>query len=81
MQKKENLKQGKGSIFDSTTPDEIHCKRCKTLMENGVCPTCGFRVYVPMEKGKRDKIRLWVTIVCMAAFLVLFVISQMRNGS
>ena len=70
----------KNSIFDSTTPETVHCKRCKTLMENGVCPTCGFRIYVPMEKGKRDKIRLWVTVVCMAVFLVLFVLSQIRNG-
>lgn len=80
MSKMKTESKKKTSLFDSTTPEEIHCKRCKTLMENGVCPTCGFRVYVPMEKGKRDKIRLWVTVVCMAAFLVLFVLLQMRNG-
>ena len=68
------------AFYDDVTPEKIHCKRCKTLMENGVCPTCGFRVYVPLEKGKRDKIRLVVTVVCMAVFLVLFLISQIRNG-
>ena len=72
--------QGKTSFFDSTTPQKVHCKRCKTLMEKGVCPTCGFRIYVPMEQGKRDKIRLWVTVVCLAIFFCLFLISQMKNS-
>ena len=75
----ETKKRDRASYCD-VTPEKIHCKRCKTLMENGVCPTCGFRIYVPMEKGKRDKIRLVVTVVCMAVFLVLFLMSQMKNG-
>lgn len=66
--------------FDRTTPDEIHCKRCKTLMKNGVCPTCGFKMYVPMDEKKRNKIRLIVAIVCIAAFLVLFVVGQATKG-
>ena len=44
-------------FYDSTTPEQIHCRRCKTLMEDGVCPTCGFRMYVPMDREKQKKIR------------------------
>ena len=73
-------KPKKASFYDATTPEEVHCKRCKTLMENGVCPTCGFRIYVPMDKEKRDKIRLWVTVACLAVFFVLFLMSQIQNG-
>ncbi len=61
---------------DDTMPEKMHCKRCKTLMENGVCPTCGFTVYMPMDEKKRNKIRLIVAGVCMAIFVVIFVISQ-----
>ena len=73
-------KTKKTSFYDATTPETVHCKRCKTLMENGVCPTCGFRIYVPMDKEKRDKIRLWVTVVCLGVFFILFLMSQMKNG-
>lgn len=66
--------------YDDTMPQSVHCRRCKTLMENGVCPSCGFRIYVPMEKEKRDKIRLIVAGVCMVAFVVLFIISQIQKG-
>lgn len=65
---------------DGVTPTVIHCKRCKTVMQKGVCPTCGFRMYVPMDKKKRDKIKLIATCVCMAAFVILFLIMQIRNG-
>ena len=73
-------KASKFSFYDQTTPEKVHCKRCKTLMENGVCPTCGFRIYVPMEQGKRDKIRLWVTVVSIVVFILLFLITQIKNG-
>lgn len=62
--------------YDSSMPEQVHCKRCKTLMENGVCPLCGFRIYVPLSEEKRKKIRLWVGVVAIAVFLVLFVILQ-----
>lgn len=65
--------------MNDPTPRTIHCKRCKTLMENGVCPTCGWKVYVPMDKKKRDKIRLIVTGVLMVAFVIIFVIIQARG--
>ena len=61
-------------------PQTMHCKRCKTEMENGVCPHCGFRVYVPMDSGKRSKIKLVLTGVFMAIFVVLFVVLQFKKG-
>lgn len=69
-------KQKRKPIEDEDMPSKLHCKRCKTLMENGVCPTCGFTVYIPMEKEKRNKIKLVVTAVAMAIFVIVFVITQ-----
>ena len=54
--------------------EKIHCKRCKTLMEKGVCPVCGFRIYTPIAEDKRKKIRIIVAAACLALFAVLFVI-------
>jgi len=67
-------------IYDDTMPEQIHCRHCRTLMENGVCPNCGFRIYVPMAKEKRDKIRLITAGICMGIFVVLFIISQIQKG-
>ena len=64
---------------EDTTPERVHCKRCKTLMENGVCPTCGFKIYMPMDEEKRKKIRTVVSVVCVAAFVVLFLILQLKK--
>lgn len=69
----------KGKIFgiiEDKTPDEIHCSKCGTLMEKGVCPTCGHRIYVPMSEEKKGKIRLIVTGVAMAIFVVIFILTQ-----
>lgn len=69
----------KGKIFgmiEDKTPDEIHCSKCGTLMEKGVCPTCGHRIYVPMSEEKKGKIRFIVTCVAMAIFVVIFVLTQ-----
>ena len=76
IEEKGEKRQKWGGAYEDITPQQIHCRRCKTLMENGVCPTCGFRIYVPMSKEKRDKIRLIVAGVCMAIFVVLFILSQ-----
>lgn len=58
-----------------------HCPRCKTLLqEDGRCPTCGYKMYIPMDEKKRNKIRLIVAAVCMAIFVVLFVVLQFKKG-
>lgn len=72
-------KPKRAGLFTDKTPEQIHCKRCKTLMENGVCPTCGFRMYVPMDKKKQKMIRWIVGGVCLVGFLFLFVWLQTRG--
>ena len=63
-------------MIEDKTPDEIHCSKCGTLMEKGVCPTCGHRIYLPMSEEKKGKIRFIVTCVAMAIFVVIFVLTQ-----
>ncbi|MBQ8343458.1 MAG: hypothetical protein IJY21_05055 [Clostridia bacterium] len=58
---------------------KLHCPRCKSLMENGKCPTCGHYIYVPMSKEKRNKIRLIVGGVCVVGFVILFVLLQLKK--
>ncbi len=67
---------GKKSVY-ATEPDKIHCRHCKTLMENGVCPTCGYKIYMPMNDKKRNKIRLITAIVFVAIGVIIFAISRM----
>ena len=65
---------------DGIMPSTLHCKHCKTLMENGVCPACGFKVYMPMDEEKRKKIKMALTVVGFAVFIVIFVIIQFKNA-
>lgn len=69
-------RKGGTSFYSSIEPETIHCRRCKTLMENGVCPTCGFKIYVPMSEEKRRKITMITTAVGFAVFIVIFVVMQ-----
>ena len=57
-----------------------HCRRCRTVMQNGVCPTCGFKMYVPMDEKKLGKIKLILTAVGMAIFLAIFLYIQIKKG-
>ena len=57
-----------------------HCRRCRAVMQNGVCPTCGFKMYVPMDEKKLRKIKLILTAVGMAIFLAIFLYIQIKNG-
>ena len=75
----ESPTQGQKKWYRDNTPTEVHCKHCRTLMENGVCPNCGFHIYVPMDKAKRDKIRWIVGGVCIAAFLVVFLCLKLAS--
>lgn len=65
---------------DGTPAHKMACPRCKGLMENGVCGTCGHKVYIPMDEKKRNKIRLIVGIVCVVAFVAIFVWLQFKKG-
>lgn len=68
----------KNKWYQDKTPEILHCRRCKSVMENGVCPTCGFRMYVPMDKEKQKKIRMILGCVCLIVFAILFVWTQAR---
>lgn len=48
----------KGNKNPSGNPETMHCRKCGAEMENGVCPKCGYKVYVPMDEKKALKIRL-----------------------
>ena len=66
--------------YASPMPEQVHCKHCKTLMENGVCPSCGFKIYTPMDAKKREKIKLITTIIGFAIFFVIFIFLQAKKG-
>lgn len=76
---KEESKEEKKASFDGVQPQTIHCRKCKTLMENGVCPTCGFKIYMPMSDEERKKIRRITTVVAVVVFIVLFAIIQITK--
>lgn len=61
------------------TPDKLHCHKCGTLMENGVCPNCGYKIYVPMEESKTKKIRLIVGGVCLVLIVVWLIVKGIKG--
>ena len=67
---------------EKPTPQEptYHCRRCRTVMQKGVCPACGFKMYVPMDEKKMGKIKLILTAVGMAIFAAIFLYIQIKNG-
>ena len=71
--------KSKTPIFGGSQPTEVHCRRCRTLMENGVCPTCGFKTYVPMSEEKRKKIKTVTTVIGFVVFVILFLVLQMTK--
>ena len=75
MKEKEEQTTASEETAQEQTP-QYHCRKCKTLMENGVCPTCGFRIYMGMDKDKQKKIRLITGIVCLAVLLVILLIKS-----
>ena len=77
MKKQESETGEKGS--GGTPTRKMYCPRCKGVMENGVCGTCGHKIYIPMDEKKRNKIRLIVGIVCVVVFVALFVALQFKK--
>ncbi len=54
------------------------CRRCRSVTKKGRCPVCGYTEYVPMDEGKRKKIRTVVTVVALGIFLVMFLILRLK---
>lgn len=77
--KAEAPKQPKPS-YGNIQPEQMHCRRCQTLMKEGVCPTCGFKAYVPMSEEKRKKIKTITTIIGFVIFIIIFVALQFKKG-
>ncbi len=71
----------KKSFYDSAQPETVHCRRCRAVMEKGVCPTCGFKMYVPMDEEKRRKIKTVTTAIGFVVFIVVFLIIQFAKNS
>ena len=67
------------SVTDSPS-QATHCYRCKTLMEDGVCPTCGFKLYVPISEEKREKIKKITTVIGFAVFIVVFIVFRLSKS-
>lgn len=92
MQKKRKIplseQQGDAGISQSDAvygpssvpmPQQIHCRKCGTVMENGVCPKCGYKLYVPMDGKKLNRIRWIVGGICVAAFVVWLIIKSVKG--
>ncbi|MBO5412420.1 MAG: hypothetical protein J6A38_05010 [Clostridia bacterium] len=77
--KQGKVKQEPKREYSADMPSQLHCPRCKTLMDKGVCPHCGHYVYVPMDKGKVKKIKLVLTVVALIAFVAIFAVIQSKK--
>lgn len=79
---KKRRKSGESRTDDSAVgapAGEIHCRRCKAVMKNGVCPECGYRMYVPLEDKTRKKSVLIVGVVCVAVFVVWLIVKSVKG--
>ncbi len=67
----EERQKSEGEQAESDSP---RCRRCKTRLEKGVCPACGYKEYVEMSEEKRRKIRTVVWVVGVGIFLALLLV-------
>ena len=72
MQEQAQTAEPQAPTTETPTQPVVHCKRCKTVMEKGVCLTCGFRIYQPIDETLRRKIRWTITGVCLIAFVIVY---------
>ena len=68
------------SYYSKAQPQQVHCRRCQTLMEEGKCPSCGFKMYVPMSDEKSKKIKTVTTAIGFVVFIIIFVIIQFSKS-
>jgi uncharacterized paraquat-inducible protein A len=72
--------QPKNTAYNGAHPEQLHCRRCQTLMEEGTCPACGFKIYVPMSEEKRKKIKTITTAIGFVVFIVIFLVIQFSKS-
>ena len=70
----------KKTAYNGAHPEQLHCRRCQTLMEEGTCPACGFKIYVPMSEEKRKKIKTITTAIGFVVFIVIFLVIQFSKS-
>lgn len=66
-----------GGAAPKTQKRAMHCHKCGTEMKDGVCPKCGYRVYVPMSPEKTKKIRLITGAICIVILILFLVLRDM----
>ena len=64
------------AYYSKAQPQQVHCRRCQTLMEEGKCPSCGFKMYVPMSDEKSKKIKTITTAIGFVVFIIIFLVIQ-----
>ena len=69
----------KGNKNPSGNPETMHCRKCGAEMENGGCPKCGYKVYVPMDEKKALKIRLILGGIILAGFIIWVIVTQVKG--
>lgn len=65
------------NVQKNTQTEATHCRRCKTKLEKGVCPICGFKAYKPMDDKKIMKIQLIGTVIGLVIFGLVVLLIQL----
>ncbi len=68
-----------GAGAGASMSGQMHCRKCGTVMENGVCPKCGYKVYVPMDEKKMRRIRWIVGGVCLVGLLIWLLVTRLAK--
>ena len=52
----------------------LHCPKCGKVTDKGVCHSCGFRTYQPMDERTVKRVRLIVGGVLILAFIIFMIV-------
>ena len=85
---RENEEQKKGASVEGQTESvqqetpsqemiaQLHCRKCKALMEDGKCPACGYTMYTPIDPRIQRRVRLILTAACLVALVVIWLLTK-----